>query len=146
MIKLVLAVVACALILVSGIVLHGLSAFELPERAQQNVSFSLSDAHLEGTLVLPDNTPNPPVVLLVHGDGAQDRWSDGGYLPLVNALVSQGIGVFSWDKPGVAASSGDGLAQTLRDRAAEAVAAVHTLRARPELQPCASGCTRDDVE
>lgn len=134
MIKLVLAVVACALILVSGIVLHGLSAFELPERAQQNITFSLGDAHLEGTLVLPDNTPNPPVVLLVHGDGAQDRWSDGGYLPLVNALVSQGIGVFSWDKPGVAASSGDWLAQTLRDRAAEAVAAVHTLRARPELK------------
>ncbi|MCW2485070.1 alpha/beta hydrolase [Candidatus Symbiopectobacterium sp. NZEC127] len=134
MIKLVLSVTACALLVISGIVLHGLSAFELPERAQQTLSFSLGDAHLEGTLLLPDNQHNPPVVLLVHGDGAQDRWSDGGYLPLVNALVAQGIGVFSWDKPGVAASSGDWLAQTLRDRAEEAVAAVQALRARPELK------------
>lgn len=134
MIKLVLSVTACALLVISGIVLHGLSAFELPERVQQTLSFSLGDAHLEGTLLLPDNQHNPPVVLLVHGDGAQDRWSDGGYLPLVNALVAQGIGVFSWDKPGVAASSGDWLAQTLRDRAEEAVAAVQALRARPELK------------
>ncbi|WP_244664939.1 S9 family peptidase [Candidatus Symbiopectobacterium sp. 'North America'] len=84
--------------------------------------------------MLPDKKHNPPVVLLVHGDGAQDRWSDGGYLPLVNALVAQGIGVFSWDKPGVTASTGDWLAQTLRDRADEAVAALHVLRARPELK------------
>lgn len=134
MVKLVLSVVACVLIVISGIVLHGLSAFELPDRAQQTLSFSLGDARLEGTLLLPENKHNPPVVLLVHGDGAQDRWSDGGYLPLVNALVAQGIGVFSWDKPGVAASSGDWLAQTLHDRADEAVAALQALRARPELK------------
>lgn len=134
MVKLVLSVVACTLIVISGIVLHGLSAFELPERAQQTLSFSLGDTRLEGTLLLPDNTYNPPVVLLVHGDGAQDRWSDGGYLPLVNSLVAKGIGVFSWDKPGVAASTGDWQSQTLHDRADEAVAALHALRARPELK------------
>ncbi|MGL9751641.1 MAG: alpha/beta hydrolase family protein [Symbiopectobacterium sp.] len=82
--------------------------------------------------MLPDNKHNQPVVLLVHGDGAQDSWSDGGHLPLVNTLVAQGIGVVSWDKPGVAASTSNWLAQTLRDRADEVVAALHALSARPE--------------
>jgi alpha-beta hydrolase superfamily lysophospholipase len=26
---------------------------------------------------------------------------EGGYLPLVNFLVEEGIAVFSWDKPGI---------------------------------------------
>ncbi|MGL9733513.1 MAG: hypothetical protein ACR5LD_02060 [Symbiopectobacterium sp.] len=34
---------------------------------------------------------NLPVVLLMHGDGGPDRWFDGGYFPLVNALVAQDI-------------------------------------------------------
>lgn len=85
------------------------------------------------TLLLPGEYKIPPVVLIVHGDGAQNRWSDDGYAPQVNDLLDQGIAVFSWDKPGVGASQGNWLAQLMVDRAAEAAAALNPLRSEPIL-------------
>lgn len=41
MITRVLLVVACVLILISGVMMNGLSTFELSEHAQQTLSFSL---------------------------------------------------------------------------------------------------------
>lgn len=79
----------------------------------------------------------PVAIHLVHGDGPQDRWSEGGYIPLVKFLVSQGIAVFSWDKPGVGNSTGNWLAQTMSDRAEEAVLALKKLREQPELKKVA---------
>ncbi|WP_447887723.1 alpha/beta hydrolase family protein [Serratia fonticola] len=102
-----------------------LSEFELSDDGhQRTISFEHHQDILEGTLILPSGKISPPLVLLVHGDGAQDRWSEGGYIPLVNFLVAQGVAVYSWDKPGVGASSGNWLAQTLSDRAEEAASAL----------------------
>ncbi|EPU0991937.1 alpha/beta hydrolase family protein [Cronobacter turicensis] len=84
------------------------------------ITFTHHEDILEGTLTRPDGVSNPPVVVLIHGDGAQDRWSQGGYLPLVNDLLAKGIAVYSWDKPGVGESRGNWLAQTMRDRSDEA--------------------------
>jgi pimeloyl-ACP methyl ester carboxylesterase len=100
--------------------------FELPEITQQAVSFSDNGNRLEGTLITA--SADGPTVLLVHGDGAQDRWSDDGYLPLVNTLLDAGISVFSWDKPGVGASTGNWLHQSMTDRANETVAALAAVR------------------
>ncbi len=66
---------------------------------QRSISFKHNNDVLMGTLIMPPGKVSPPFVLLVHGDGPQDRWSEGGYIPLVKFLVSQGIAVFSWDKP-----------------------------------------------
>lgn len=72
-----------------------LSDFELSGYGQQHtVSFKHNNDVLVGTLILPPSMVSPPFVLLVHGDGPQDRWSEGGYIPLVKFLVSQGIAVF----------------------------------------------------
>lgn len=126
---LVLSIICVGLLLTLAVFFHGLVDFELPGTAQQRtLGFFHDGARLEGTLVLPEAVEHPPVVALVHGDGAQDRWSQGGYLPLVNALLARGIGVFSWDKPGVGASSGSWLDQRMDDRAGEAVAALEALR------------------
>lgn len=103
--------------------------FELPPDDQQIVSFSQNGNTLEGTLITASD--DGPVVLLVHGDGPQDRWSDSGYLPLVNTLVESGISVFSWDKPAVGASTGNWLHQSMADRADETAAAVAALRQLP---------------
>tara|TARA_R110002049_G_scaffold10127_2_gene50231 strand:+ start:22656 stop:23711 length:1056 start_codon:yes stop_codon:yes gene_type:complete len=100
--------------------------FELPKIAQQTVSFSDSGNRLEGTLITA--SVDGPTVLLVHDDGAQDRWSADGYLPLVNTLLDAGISVFSWDKPGVGASTGNWLHQSMTDRANETVAALTAVR------------------
>jgi hypothetical protein len=54
-----------------------------------NALYLLHNDVLAGTLILPPGKLSPPFVLLVHGDGPQDRWSEGGYIPLVKFLVSQ---------------------------------------------------------
>lgn len=120
--------------------LNRLSEFELSGYEQQRIiTFEHQQNILEGTLLLPRKAISPPIVLLVHGDGAQDRWSDGGYIPLVNFLVSQGVAVFSWDKAGVGASKGNWLAQTMSDRANEAASALNKLKQQPELKNSSIG-------
>ncbi|MGJ8617307.1 MAG: alpha/beta hydrolase family protein [Sulfitobacter sp.] len=103
-----------------------ISDFELPQADRRAFSFSQGGNELEGTLIIAPT--NGPIVLLVHGDGPQDRWSDSGYLPLVNTLLDAGISVFSWDKPGVGASTGNWLHQSMEDRADETVAALAAVR------------------
>jgi pimeloyl-ACP methyl ester carboxylesterase len=111
----------------------GLSDFDLTEHSMKDVSFELNDTVLTGTLVMPRDVSSPPVAVIVHGDGAQDRFSNGGYLPLINTLVDAGIGVFSWDKAGVGASTGNWLDQTMDDRANEALAAMQAISAMDEV-------------
>lgn len=106
---------------------------------QQTLNIQHREDSLAGTLILPEGVTFPPVVVLVHGDGAQDRWSEGGYLPLVNFLVEEGIAVFSWDKPGIGESRGNWLAQTMDDRADEAATVLHALRQEPALRQSQAG-------
>lgn len=135
-----LLVPAAVLVILVAVVLMRMAAFDLPDGAEQRtLNFSHGNDKLQGTLFLPAGKTFPPVVLLVHGDAAQDRWSDGGYLPLVNVLLSQGIAVFSWDKPGVGASSGNWLAQTMADRADEAALALEYVKGQPELEQSRAG-------
>lgn len=112
---------------------RGLSDFDLSEHSVRDVSFQFEGAVLSGTLVIPKDDSAPPIALIVHGDGAQDRFSDGGYLPLINNLVDSGIGVFSWDKAGVGASTGNWLHQTMDDRANEALAALQAISALDDI-------------
>jgi dienelactone hydrolase len=108
-------------------VVRGLSDFDLSEHTQQEVTFVVDDAVLSGTLILPKDVISPPIAIIVHGDGAQDRFSNGGALPLISTLTDAGIGVFSWDKAGVGTSSGNWLNQTMDDRADEALAALQAV-------------------
>lgn len=115
---------------VAVLTLSNVSDFDPPDIPTLDVSFEQGGHVLQGTLY--DAVPDGPIALLVHGDGAQDRTSDGGYLPLINTLTDAGISVFSWDKPGVGASTGNWLDQDMQDRAAEAVAAMAALHALPD--------------
>ena len=123
-----------SVMLVGGIgaafwVVRGLSDFDLNGHSASAVSFEQGDAILSGTLVIPKDATSPPIALIVHGDGPQDRFSNGGYLPFINTLVDAGIGVFTWDKAGVGQSTGNWLDQTMEDRADEALAALQAISA-----------------
>jgi len=92
------------------------------------LTFSTDVATLSGTLHLPQGDRSAPIVLFVHGDGPSNRYADGGYNPMINSFVEDGIGVFTWDKPGIGKSTGNWLDQDMDDRAAEALAALDTVR------------------
>lgn len=131
-------IVLMSVLLVAGTVIvfwgiRGLSDFDLTGRNINEVSFEFEDSAFSGTLVMPNDANNPPIALIVHGDGAQDRFSNGGYLPLISTLVDAGIGVFTWDKAGVGESTGNWLDQTMDDRADEALAALHAISALDDI-------------
>ena len=129
-----------AITLLSGLAfLIILDSFEIKAARQLTLSFSHDGNRLEGNLWLPDGDGPHAIAVLVHGDGPQNRTAGGGYNPLINHLLKSGIGVFSWDKPGVGQSTGDWLAQSMADRAEEALAAYEAVRQQPETEDSAIG-------
>jgi uncharacterized protein len=125
------------LLLIVTISISNIRDFDPPDVTRHEISFPHGGHTLQGTLY--EVSKNSPIAFLVHGDGAQDRTSDSGYLPLIHALTDAGISVFSWDKPGVAASTGNWLNQSMQDRATETVAALTALRALPGMDRRALG-------
>jgi len=128
---------ASVLLVLLVLSLSNAADFDPPDVPRRDISFAQGGHVLQGTLYDANN--NGPIALLVHGDGAQDRTSDSGYLPLINTLTDAGISVFSWDKPGVGASTGDWLDQGMQDRAVETVAALGALRTLPGAEGRALG-------
>jgi len=120
------------------LVFQGLQDFDLSEFESRPIVFDFDGYSVAGTLHLP-KTANAPVVLLVHGDGPADRYSGGGYLPLISSLLDSGIAVYSWDKPGIGESGGDWLSFSMEDRAKLSAAALETVKAQPELSESAAG-------
>jgi pimeloyl-ACP methyl ester carboxylesterase len=106
-----------------------LSDHDLDRRRSEPFNFTSGGLSVSGTLWLPDEEPLAAVVF-VHGDGPQDRISNGGYAPLVNAFLDRGIAVAAWDKPGVGASEGNWLHQSMSDRTEETRAALEKLTVR----------------
>ncbi|WP_437216111.1 alpha/beta hydrolase family protein [Pectobacterium sp. LFLA-215] len=124
----------CAVVIMAALfALSGLSDFELDNADVSTLHFSSGQNVLSGSLIVPQGVTSPPIVLIVHGDGPQDRFSDSGYLPLINQLIDAGMGVFTWDKPGIGESSGEWLDQSMQDRADEVVAALNAVRTQPRM-------------
>lgn len=97
----------------------------------ESVLIEVPGATLAGTLHLPDGEGPQPVTVMLQGSGVADRESGGFFPPIRAAFLDAGVGVLSWDKPGVGESSGDWRARTLFDRADEALAAIAWLRGHP---------------
>lgn len=95
---------------------------------------------LGGTLTLPTVLDPVPGIVLVHGSGPNDRDETIGgnkiFKDLAEGLASRGIAVLRYDKRTFVygAKTGDSISvddEVIKD----AVAAVHALRARPEIDP-----------
>lgn len=84
---------------------------------------------LVGDLVMPPWDGPHPVTLFVDGYGPGGR--DQGTWP--QRLAAAGIASFAYDKPGCGESTGDWTLQSLRDRAAETLAAIELLRGHEAL-------------
>lgn len=75
---------------------------------------------LEGVLTTPERGAAQGLVIMIHGDGPADATQGGLYNPWFEGAAEEGWATLSWSRPGVGASSGDWLAQSMEDRAAEA--------------------------
>ena len=104
------------------------SQHEIQADYSEEISFEHKEDVLAGSLLLPHDSKACPVIVFVHGDGAQDRFSNEGYTVMINHFLSNGIAVFSYDKAGVGKSTGNWLHQSMNDRATEVLEAVKVLK------------------
>ncbi|MEM9584084.1 MAG: alpha/beta fold hydrolase [Pseudomonadota bacterium] len=121
--------VAVVLTLLTCVGIWRLADHDLDRRLSEPFNFTSDGVSIYGTLWLPNVEP-AAIVVFVHGDGPQDRTSDGRYAPLINAFLDRGIAVAAWDKPGVGASEGNWLLQSMSDRTEEARAGLAQLSVR----------------
>jgi dipeptidyl aminopeptidase/acylaminoacyl peptidase len=104
-----------------------------PGHRVEEVRFRSGENTLAGWLILPD-TPGPhPAIAFVLGSDPADRTYYGMAPHLWQHFARHGFACLAWDKPGVGKSTRDYNAQTIRDRADEALAAVRFLRGRAEI-------------
>src|SRR5262249_41709989 len=105
----------------------------------EEVQFRHEDNLLAGSLYRPHLPGRRPAVALVLGSGAQDRRYGEVGPALGQHFARKGFVCLAWDKPGGGHSTGAFNAQTFRDRAGEALAALHFVRERPEVRGDAVG-------
>lgn len=103
----------------------------------EEITFDSAHFTLVGDLQIPSAEGQYPLVIMVHGDGGVDRGSFGGYAPLMRRFLRAGYAVFSWDKPGTGASSGEfqGFERLLSERGAIVADAVAVLQQHPSIDP-----------
>lgn len=96
-----------------------------------------ADIVLAGTLTLPKEPGEHPVVVLISGSGPQDRNEElAGHKPflvIADYLTRNGIGVLRFDDRGVGESTGDFKQATSPDFATDVESAVTFLKAREDI-------------
>jgi pimeloyl-ACP methyl ester carboxylesterase len=105
-----------------------------PTLREELVSFEVDGQLRAGVLVLPATSGPHPAIVFLNGSGAADRTGYGVFPFLWRHFAAHGFACLSWDRPGIGASTGDFETQSFPDRAAEALAAVRFLRARPDIR------------
>ncbi|MGD2116288.1 MAG: alpha/beta fold hydrolase [Acidobacteriota bacterium] len=109
----------------------------VPPLRREPIRFRNGPATLVGELVLPPGDGPHPAVVLLHGSAPQglDTWA---YRSWAELFARRGIAALRYDKRGVGGSTGpwmDVSFPDLEDLAADAVAAIDLLAARPEIDP-----------
>ena len=101
----------------------------------EEVSFDNGEAHLEGTLVLPEGfSRETPVLIFVTGSGQEDRdetiFEHKPFAVIADALGRAGIATLRFDDRGVGGSTGDVINATTEDFRDDALAGIKLLRTR----------------
>ena len=102
---------------------------------EEEVTFSNGDAHLAGTLVLPEGyTRKTPVLIMVTGSGQEDRneeiFDHKPFAVIADALARAGVATLRYDDRGVGGSTGEVLTATTEDFKEDALAGIKLLRER----------------
>lgn len=97
----------------------------------EGISFLNGDVRLAGSLLVPtDGRRTHPVVLFMHGSGAEGRYASRF---LADFFARQGIAALIYDKRGVGASTGNWRNSTFSDLAQDAIAGIDLLKHRPDI-------------
>lgn len=106
----------------------------------EDVTFVNKDADsitLAGTLTIPKNIKQPPVVILINGSGAHDRdctmMAHKSFWVIADYLTNQGIAVLRFDERGTAKSEGDFSKATTFDLAKDVEAGINYLKSRTDI-------------
>ena len=102
---------------------------------EEEVTFTNGDAHLAGTLVLPDGyTRKTPVLIMVTGSGQENRdeeiFEHKPFAVIADALARAGIATLRCDDRGVGGSTGEVATATTEDFKEDALAGIKLLRER----------------
>ena len=93
--------------------------------------------NLAGTLTLPKDKKNFPIVIIISGSGPQNRNGDlfghSLYYVIAHHLSQNGIGVLRYDERGVGASEGDFKTGSIDTFSDDVVAAMSYLKSRKDL-------------
>lgn len=103
------------------------------------IHFQDKDSDLAGVMVLPSGKGPHPAVIFIHGSGPENQDGGGLYRQMWKHLTEQGFCCFSWDKPGVGASTGNWKGQNYEERAQEALAAMYFLQTQKYIDPSRIG-------
>ena len=107
-------------------VLHRLGLYR-----EEEVAFASPAGALGGRLLLPSIRGPAPAVVLLGGAGSADRNQD--YFVVADVLARNGFAALVYDKRGTGSSSGDWRTAAPSDLADDAIAALHFLRSRTDI-------------
>jgi len=107
--------------------------------SEEEVTFVFGPYVLGGILTLPPGEGPHPAIVLVSGSadpstGARAGASARYHIDHARKMVGKGLAVLRYDPPGVGRSTGEIGIESLDGRAEEAVAALHYLQSRPDIQ------------
>lgn len=103
-----------------------------PAFKQDEVSFRNGEVTLSGSLLLPLTKERHPAVVFLHGAGGEGRY--GGRF-LAEYFTRHGIAALIYDKRGVGKSTGDWKHSDFNALAGDAIAGIHFLQQRNEINP-----------
>ncbi|MBD0286261.1 MAG: alpha/beta fold hydrolase [Flavisolibacter sp.] len=97
---------------------------------EEEVRFHNGNIVLSGTLRLPLSTGRHAAIFLLQGSGATDRMGESFY---ADFFARQGIATLVYDKRGTGKSSGNWETASFKDFASDALAGIHYLQSRAEI-------------
>lgn len=103
---------------------------------EEEITFKNGDVTLSGTLILPNSAKKVPIVIFVHGSGAETRVPNKSW---AIKYANKGIAALVYDKRGTETSTGEWRTASMDDLANDALAAVNLLKNHPEIDAAKIG-------